>query len=105
MAVIFYLSSRAAGPALPWWEVVVRKLGHVGGYATLTALWAWALTGAVRRPLLWAAAIALAYACTDEYHQTFVPGRHGTPVDVLVDSIGILAAVAAISRLGHRRRA
>ena len=29
------------------------------------------------------------YACTDEYHQTFVPGRAGAPIDVLVDLVGI----------------
>ena len=27
------------------------------------------------------------YACSDEFHQTFVDGRRGTPVDVLIDSI------------------
>jgi VanZ family protein len=105
MAVIFYLSSQTAGPELAWWEVAIRKLGHLGGYAALTALWAWALSGAVRRPLAWAAAIALAYACTDEYHQTFVAGRHGTPVDVLIDSVGILGAVVLIRRHDRRRRA
>ena len=92
MGLIFYFSSQHAGEQLAWWEVVLRKIGHVSGYALLTALWAWALSGVVRRPILTAALIALAYACTDEYHQTFVATRHGTPVDVGVDSIGILIA-------------
>ena len=89
MGLIFYLSSQPADRASAWWDVVLRKLGHVTGYAVLTALWAWALSGVVRRPLLVAAAIALAYACTDEFHQTFVETRHGTPVDVGIDAIGI----------------
>jgi VanZ family protein len=106
MGVIFYLSSQPSSGEHPWWEVIVRKLGHVTGYALLTALWWWALHGVVRRPLLLAVGIALAYACTDEFHQTFVPGRTGTPVDVGVDAIGIAIAALLISarRLPRGRR-
>ena len=35
-------------------------------------------------------ALGVFYAVTDEIHQLFVPGRAGTAVDVLIDSIGIL---------------
>ena len=45
--------------------------------------------------------IALAYACTDEFHQTFVSGRTGTPVDVGVDAIGM--AIAALLIRARRR--
>jgi VanZ family protein len=94
MGVIFYFSAQPAAAHHPWWELIARKLGHVTGYALLTALWAWALQGVVRRPVVWAIAISLAYACTDEYHQTFVRGRNGTPIDVGVDAIGM--AIAAV---------
>jgi VanZ family protein len=106
MGVIFYLSSQPSSGEHPWWEVIVRKLGHVSGYALLTALWWWALQGAVRRPLLVAVCIALAYACTDEFHQTFVRGRTGTPVDVGIDAIGMTIAGLLISarRLPRGRR-
>ena len=97
MGTIFYFSSQPhTGPELPWWELAVRKLGHVTGYAMLTAAWWWALVGAVRRPLLAAVLIALVYACTDEYHQTFVEGRFGSPIDVGVDAIGMGIASLAI---------
>jgi VanZ family protein len=100
MGVIFFLSAQQAEGQHPWWEVIARKLGHVTGYAVLTALWAWALRGQVRRPLLVAVCISLAYACTDEYHQTFVEGRTGTPIDVGVDAVGmaIAAALLKVSR-------
>jgi VanZ like family len=97
MGVIFFLSAEPAAGHHPWWEVILRKLGHVTGYALLTGLWWWALRGVVRRPLLIAVCIALAYACIDEYHQTFVRGRTGTPVDVGVDAIGMAVAAWLIS--------
>jgi VanZ family protein len=97
MAAIFYFSAQPFdGQELAWWEVLGRKLGHVAGYAILTAAWFWALAGRVRRPLAVAAVLSLAYAASDEYHQTFVDGRTGTPVDVGVDAIGIAISYALI---------
>jgi VanZ family protein len=92
MGLIFYLSAQPAAAHHAWWVVVARKLGHVTGYALLTALWAWALQGVVRRPVLVAVGIALAYACTDEFHQTFVRGREGTPRDIAIDAVGMAIA-------------
>ncbi len=99
MGLIFYLSAQPAEGHHPWWEIIFRKLGHVTGYALLTGLWVWALQGMVRRPVLIAGCISLAYACTDEFHQTFVSGRTGTPVDVAVDAIGIALAAYLATRL------
>jgi VanZ family protein len=105
MGVIFFLSAQSTSGDHPWWDVIFRKLGHVGGYALLTALWAWALGGVVRRPVLLAVCISFAYACTDEFHQTFVSGRTGTPVDVGVDAVGMALAVLLIGWWSERREA
>ena len=72
--------------------MLLRKLAHVTEYAVLTALVAGAARPRRAVPLAVALAISLGYAATDEFHQTFVDGRHGTPVDVLIDSIGIAIA-------------
>jgi VanZ family protein len=54
--------------------------------------------------------LAVAYAVTDEFHQRFVAGRHGAPLDVLIDTAGVLIGVFAAGRLstiagdGRRRR-
>jgi VanZ family protein len=97
MGAIFYFSAQPYdGPDLAWWEVGVRKLGHLAGYAALTCLWWWALVGSVRRPLALAAGISLLYAASDEYHQTFVDGRHGSAEDVAIDAIGIALACLSI---------
>jgi VanZ family protein len=94
MGVIFWFSAQPAGGHHAWWVIVFRKLGHITGYALLTGAWWWALRGVARRPLLWAVGISLIYACTDEFHQTFVRGREGTPRDVLIDAVGM--AIAAL---------
>jgi VanZ family protein len=98
MGMIFYFSAQPAGGHHAWWVIVVRKLGHVSGYALLTALWAWALQGFVRRPVLWAVGISLVYACTDEFHQTFVRGREGTPRDIAIDAVGMAIAAWILTR-------
>ena len=40
---------------------------------------------------------------SDEFHQTFVDGRVGSPVDVGIDATGIALAYLAV-RLSRRRR-
>jgi VanZ family protein len=97
MVVIFYFSAQPAGGHHAWWVIVVRKLGHITGYALLTGAWWWALRWVVERPTLWAVGISLAYACTDEFHQTFVHGREGTPRDVVIDAIGMVIAALLIA--------
>jgi VanZ family protein len=72
-------------------------------YAVLTALWWRALRGfGVRFPLAVAIAISVGYAATDEFHQTFVRGRRGTPVDVLIDSVGMAIAATAVTAVRLR---
>jgi len=96
MALIFVLSSIPGDADAAWWEPIARTIGHVVEYATLTLLWSWALAGVVRRPVWVAGAIALAYACVDEYHQSFVENRDGTVADVGLDALGIALAGFAI---------
>jgi VanZ family protein len=106
MGLIFVLSGQPSDDVdRAWWDVGLRKLAHVTEYALLTFLWWRALHGLGMRSALPAAiAISLLYACTDEFHQTFVDGRHGTPVDVGVDAIGIaIAALIAVSVDRSRR--
>jgi VanZ family protein len=110
MALIFYLSSQPSTAEYPAWEVVVRKIGHAGGYALLTFMWWRAFRGLLptarnSAAIMAAVAVSLAYAASDEVHQAFVNGRHGTPVDVLVDSIGIATVAFLVSRRPRPARA
>jgi VanZ family protein len=103
MAIIFAFSARHGGGHLPAAEVVLRKLAHVAEYLILTLLLLRALQRsgvALVAPV--AIAAALAYACSDEWHQSFVPGRTATPRDVAIDGAGIALAVLAATRMRLR---
>jgi VanZ family protein len=97
MAVIFGLSATPdLSSGLGTVDLYLRKAAHVTIYAvlwlTLMRATGW------RRPLL-ATVIALLYAASDEFHQAHVDGRHGTPVDVAIDGVGVaLAATASRAR-------
>jgi VanZ family protein len=102
MAVIFFFSDQPdLGTGLGTWDLLLRKLAHMAEYGLLWLLWQRALD---HRHLLAATAVTLAYAATDEFHQTFVTGRHGTPVDVLIDAVGV-AVAAALYRRSRASRA
>ena len=50
-----------------------------------------------------AAAFCALYAISDEYHQTFVPGRGGTWTDVAIDCVGIGLASLLVWSLEAKR--
>lgn len=98
MAVIFILSDQPnLSSGLEVWDLIGRKLLHMLEYGLLTVSWARALGWR----LLPAVVVSLLYSVSDEFHQSFVEGRNGTPVDVVVDSLGIAAAFWAVKK---RRR-
>lgn len=76
---------------------LIRKLAHVTEYFILTLTLFLGLRKGIgtgtKNTLIFMFVIAVIYACSDELHQTFVGGRSGKPLDVLIDSIGIVPAV------------
>jgi VanZ family protein len=90
MGVIFALSARAdLNSGLGVGDTILRKMAHMTAFGALWWLWLRALG----RPVL-ACAITLAYAVSDEWHQSFVQGRHAAPSDVAIDAAGVGIAVA-----------
>ena len=96
--VIFAFSSiPSLNSGLGTWDYVLRKGAHMTEYAILAALLLRA-TGSY----VWAFAFAVSYAATDEFHQTFVRGRHGSPIDVGIDAVGALIGLTLLrSRLNR----
>jgi VanZ family protein len=97
--VIFFLSSVPSlqSPFLHSYDFALRKGAHMTVYAVLTILLYRALrqhTDSKRQAWLFAALLAGMYALSDEWHQTFVAGRHGGFRDVGIDVLGIAAGYA-----------
>ena len=105
MAAIFFFSAQPdLNSGLGAVDLVGRKLIHFCQYALLTFLWWRAFERGLgsRRAALAAFVVTVAYAATDEYHQSFVAGRHGSPLDWLIDSAG--AGLAALRLARPERR-
>ena len=130
MAVIFVAStgtlsasntSRIIRPLLLWLNpdiseaallsvhFAVRKAAHFTEYAVLALLAARAFLTSSKPRLkkLWhvaALALVVSYAFLDEYHQSFVPTRTGSPYDSLIDSSGGAFALIMVALWRARRR-
>jgi len=109
MALIFFLSSRSTLPHAPGLSGALTAIGgHLVAYAVLALLLAWGLGGGDltgRQRLLLAFTIAVAYGVTDEFHQSFVPGRDANPVDLLLDAAGASTALAGATLVSTRETA
>jgi VanZ family protein len=93
MVAIFTLSATPsiATPFEPGYGLTFKKFAHVTVYGISTGLLFWAVRMHIThkgRALVTAALVAVLYACFDEWHQTFVPGRAGTLRDVGIDAVG-----------------
>jgi VanZ family protein len=93
-AVIFAFSSiPSLSTGLGLWDTVLRKCAHTAEYAILGAL----LLRAIGRPGP-ALVLGVAYAASDEFHQHFVRGRHASPVDVAIDTAGVVVGLLVLRR-------
>ena len=86
------------------WEVIhhlIRKCGHFFGYGALGMIWlrAWWMT-LPRSSFLPDAVLALLgtalVASYDEWHQSYLPNRTGSALDVLLDCSGAIALQLAV---------
>ncbi len=100
MGMIFYLSAQPDLPSPPeaWLVTLLTNGAHFGLYALLAFWWWRALRSLQRKPsgreerrkvvLLLAFLISVLYGASDEFHQSFVPGRTPSLLDWLVDAAG-----------------
>lgn len=81
-------------------NVPVRKFAHMFEYAVLAILYYRSLLLgaclALQKLAILALFMAIAYALSDEWHQSFVPGRSATLSDVMVDASGALIGLLLI---------
>lgn len=109
MAAIFYISAQ---PDVTVPGGLSDKPTHSLAYAGLAVTVVRALAGGLGAPVAWrtalgAIAITAGYGLTDEFHQSFVPGRFAEVSDVVANTIGACIGTAAcwgwsiISRSRH----
>ena len=88
-------------------QLFVRKAAHVTEYAILAALLLRGLShGNIRRAFSYVAVawiIAVCCAGLDEFHQSLVASRTGSPIDVMIDATGALAGVLSYRLLARKR--
>lgn len=111
-------TSRFIGPFLRWFDpnvsdstigsvqLFVRKSAHLTEYGILAALLYRALRRSQQR-VLRAAIVAFFFAAIcaalDEFHQSFVASRTGTPWDVAIDCVGALIGLSIYAVIHHRK--
>jgi VanZ family protein len=108
MAFIWYWSGQADLPIdqpsvaniLRGWQ---HRIAHLIGFGILGLLSQWALTGAPRSAWL-AVLLTSIYGATDEYHQSFTPGRRSAIDDWLMDTTSGALLVYLWWRLRPRLR-
>jgi VanZ family protein len=107
LRVIKWLFPSASPEFLAWFHFGVRKAGHLTEYAILATLAARAFRNSshhfiTRHWFTLSLLLAVTYALSDEFHQSFVPSRTASIHDSLIDSVGALIALSIIW-LRHRK--
>ena len=99
MGVIFYFSHQSVlpGSEVFWQDFIFKKTAHIGVYMVLA--WSWFLTltktnlRQIKHRYLWIFLFCFIFALSDEWHQSFIPGRTATFRDIGFDSLGIIIAL------------
>jgi VanZ family protein len=103
MGLIFFFSSLPSTrvPYYGAFDFLIKKGGHAIGYGLLGLSYYYALPRGLSRFYRWILAfiMAILFALSDEYHQSFVQGRDSSLGDVAVDGLG--AAVALFLGAGY----
>jgi len=107
MAAIFTLSSIATLPSLP--GGLTDHTGHFIGYGLLGSLALRGFAGArwqgVNSSAAWQSVLfSSLYGVTDEYHQSFVPGRTPAVDDWVADTAGATIAALVLLLIARTRR-
>ena len=97
LMVIIFIFSSLPGNLLPYfgaWDLYIKKGGHALGFGLLGLAYYYALPQRLSVGYQWVLAflMAILFALSDEFHQSFVEGRNSSLVDVVIDGVG--AAVA-----------
>ncbi len=96
--LIFYLSGIPnLNTGMGVWDFVLRKCAHMVVFGILFIFTYSASNETLgidrEKSYFYALIFSIIYAMSDEYHQSFVPGRNASAIDVMIDSAGVFAAL------------
>ncbi len=99
--VIFLFSSFPTQKAsqIHWQDFIIKKSAHILEYFTLSLLTFRALRESgmdSKKALIYALFFSSLYGISDEYHQSFTPGREPKIRDVIIDLTGSLLGVISL---------
>lgn len=108
-SVIFLLSSMPTieTTKIFWWDFVMKKTAHIIEYGILYFLVYRAATRGFSKSInqsviVYCLLFGLIYAFSDEYHQSFTPGRHSKLRDVGFDLTGMLLSLYLIKKFKNK---
>ncbi len=108
MGIIFILSSFPSSriPDYGSLDTLIKKGGHALGYGLLGLSYFYALPKRLSKfyRVLTALLMAVLFALSDEYHQSFVQGRNSSLSDVLIDGFGATLALVLGSNYSSNSR-
>ncbi len=105
--LIFILSSLSKQPEALSFLFDYDKLLHaveyyVLGYLLMRVLMTSPRTWLVRRSIIITIVIGIVYGLSDEWHQSFVPGRCSSVIDVLFDMVGVVTAALTFESIRYK---
>lgn len=107
MGVIFYFSNQPKDVLISLFPFEVNfDLGHLVMYFILALLCFYSLNKTSRNKYLytWVLLIVFTYGISDEFHQSFIPGRTSDVFDLIMDTTGSFLALIIIaikSKISH----
>lgn len=103
-AVLIWIASSQTfdGPPSPRWKSWLFNGLHVGIYFVLGGLLFCTMGFDLRRRAIVTVILCAIYGAIDEWHQSFVPGRHASALDWISDVVGGLLAVSFLLYLRTR---
>jgi len=107
MLLIFLLSSISHYPKILPWVFNLDKFVHTIEYYILGYLFMRALVTSTRgvfrgAPAVFTIVFGMLYAISDEWHQSFVPGRYASVYDILFDIVGVVRVPILSGFVRHR---
>jgi VanZ family protein len=109
MVVIFGFSSQHSlhASTIAWQDFTIKKSAHFSEYFVYAILLYFSLFHTTRfarhQLLIFTLSISLLYAISDEYHQSYIPGRSPMVRDVAIDTAGAALALALVSTTRYYR--